>query len=64
MGIRKVNIATAGFEAITRAAKDYLTSAEAPSYFGLNEAMTAGVRDNVLRHLNIFGKSRESETTE
>ncbi len=64
MGIRKVNIATAGFEAITCAAKDYLTSAEAPSYFGLNEAMTAGVRDNVLRHLNIFGKSRESETTE
>lgn len=54
LGVRKINIATANFDALTLGAKEYLERAETPNYFGLNEAMVAGVYDNVRRHIEVF----------
>lgn len=54
LGIRKVNIATASFDSLTREAEQYLKSAGRHNYFGLNEAMVAGVYQNVKEHIRIF----------
>lgn len=53
-GIRKVNIATASFQELTRNVSSYVKSNSAPTYFGLNEAMVEGVYHNVKRHIEIF----------
>lgn len=53
-GIRKINIATASFTALTRHAKDYLNTAQKPGYFGLNEAMVEGVYHTVCQHIDVF----------
>ena len=53
-GIRKVNIATASFKALTDAAEGYLKHETRPDFFGLNTAMTEGVSRNVRRHIRIF----------
>ncbi len=52
LGIRKINIATASFDALTASAKDYLAVGD--DYFTLSEEMTAGVFNNVAKHINIF----------
>ncbi|WP_077612530.1 class II fructose-bisphosphate aldolase [Clostridium sp. Marseille-P2415] len=54
LGIRKVNIATASFDSLTREAAKYLGSGGKHDYFGLNEAMVRGVYDNVKQHIRIF----------
>ena len=54
LGIRKINIATASFDALARAAQVYLTGCETPDYFTLSEEMVRGVAANVTRHLQIF----------
>lgn len=54
LGIRKVNIATASFNSLTKRAEEYLTSAGAHNYFTLNEAMVEGVYENVKKHIEIF----------
>ena len=54
LGIRKINIATASFDSLTKKAEAYLKSEGKHDYFGLNEAMVQGVYENVKRHIRIF----------
>lgn len=54
LGIRKVNIATASFDSLTKEAVKYLAGEGKHDYFGLNEAMVKGVYDNVMQHIRIF----------
>ncbi|WP_124065871.1 class II fructose-bisphosphate aldolase [Clostridium sp. E02] len=53
-GIRKINIATASFDALTKEADYYLKTNGPHDYFGLNEAMVRGVYENVKKHIHIF----------
>ena len=53
-GIRKINIATADFDALTNGAERYFTTAGSHNYFGLNEAMIRGVCETVKTHILIF----------
>ena len=53
LGVRKINIATASFDAAAKAAKT-ATAAEAPDYFTLSGAMAQAVYQNVLRHIGVF----------
>lgn len=52
LGIRKINIATASFDALTVSAKEYLSDGE--NFFALSEKMVQGVYNNVIKHINIF----------
>lgn len=54
LGIRKINIATASFDSLTKEAAKYLKVADDYDYFGMNEAMVRGVYENVKRHIQIF----------
>ncbi len=54
LGIRKINIATASFDALTDYANNYLSCSEKPDYFSLSEKMVQGVYENVKRHIKIF----------
>lgn len=54
LGVRKINIATANFDALTSGAARLLREREDADYFALNEAMVQGVKENALRHLSIF----------
>lgn len=54
MGIRKVNIATASFNSLTKRAEEYMQSEGTHNYFSLNEAMVQGVYENVKRHIEVF----------
>lgn len=53
-GVRKINIATANFDAITQEAGKYFQEDGTHNYFKLNEAMVRGVCQNVKRHIQIF----------
>jgi fructose-bisphosphate aldolase, class II len=53
-GVRKINIATANFDALTDGAYDYFQHDGPYNYFSLNEAMVQGVYENVKRHIQIF----------
>lgn len=52
-GVRKINIATASFDAVTNAARD-TTSVENANYFKLSAAMTDAVCNNIEKHIKIF----------
>ena len=54
LGVKKVNIATASFNALTANARNYLTSNNKHNYFDLNTAMNQGVFENVKRHIQVF----------
>ena len=54
IGIVKVNIATASFNALTKRAEEYLKSEKELNYFDLNEAMVRGVYENVKHHIEVF----------
>lgn len=54
LGIRKINIATASFDAVARAAKEYTSSVEKPDYFALSPKAADAVYENVKRHIEIF----------
>lgn len=58
-GIGKVNIATASFNSLTEKARAYFSSDVSHNYFGLNEAMVEGVRENVKSHIKIFNEKYE-----
>ena len=59
LGIRKINIATASFDSLTRKAEEYLKTDGRHNYFALNEAMVEGVYENVKRHIYIFNNKGE-----
>lgn len=52
-GVRKINIATASFDAVKNAAAKEVSS-EKPNYFSLSAAMAEAVYDNVKNHIRIF----------
>lgn len=52
-GVRKVNIATASFDCVTKAAIS-TASTEKPNYFTLSENMADAVYENVKKHIIIF----------
>ena len=51
-GIRKVNIATASFDAVVKAAKQ--NTADGGNYFALSQKMADEVYENVKKHIKIF----------
>lgn len=54
LGIVKVNIATASFNSLVKAAEEYLGTKEPHNYFDLNVAMTRGTYKNVKHHIEVF----------
>ena len=54
LGVRKINIATANFEACTLGAKSLFEGKENGNYFSMNEAMVESVKENVEKHIRIF----------
>ncbi|MBR5409750.1 MAG: ketose-bisphosphate aldolase [Clostridia bacterium] len=54
LGVRKINIATASFDALAAAAKTYSDGAGKPDYFKLSPLCADAVRRNVVRHINVF----------
>ena len=54
LGIRKINIATASFDALTKYSKNYLANNEKVDYFSLSSQMVEGVYQNVKRHILVF----------
>lgn len=56
LGVRKVNIATASFKALTKKAEEYLAQEGNHNFFDLNKAMTQGTYENVKRHIEVFNK--------
>ncbi len=56
LGIRKINIATSCFDALTHQAQIYFNQCEIPNYFGLNEAMIEGFYHKAKQHIHIFNK--------
>jgi len=53
-GIRKINIATACYDALTLQAQNYFKKCEEPNYFGLNESMIEGFYNKVKQHIHVF----------
>ncbi|MBR0535533.1 MAG: class II aldolase [Clostridia bacterium] len=56
-GIRKVNIATASFDAVATASRK--TAEENGNYFSLSQNMADAVYDNVKNHIEIFNMKSE-----
>lgn len=54
LGIRKINIATASFDALAKSAKEYTEALKNPDYFTLSPIMANAVKENVKRHIEIF----------
>lgn len=52
-GVRKINVATASFDAVTNASKS-ATALEGANYFKLSAAMAEAVCENVEKHIKIF----------
>ncbi len=52
-GVRKINIATASFDAVAKSAKQ-TTSVDNPNYFKLSQSMADAVYKNVKKHIKIF----------
>lgn len=53
-GITKVNIATASFNAVTKAVERHISADDTHSYFSISEAMVRGTYENVLHHIKVF----------
>lgn len=54
LGIRKINIATASFDALAKKAKAYTENVDNPDYFILSPSMAEAVYENVKTHIKIF----------
>lgn len=55
LGVRKINIATASFDALAAYAKNYCDNKDGkPNYFELSSAEVEGVYQNIKRHIKVF----------
>ena len=54
LGIRKINIATASFDALANASKSYCEGVLTPDYFALSATDAEAVYLNVKRHIHVF----------
>ncbi|MBT9775837.1 ketose-bisphosphate aldolase [Clostridium sp. MCC353] len=57
-GIRKINIATASFDAVTEADRKYLEKNPDGDYFGLSSSGIRGVYENVRKHIHVFNNEK------
>ena len=57
-GIRKINIATASFDAMTEADREYLEKNPDGNYFGLSSSGIKGVYENVMKHIHVFNNEK------
>lgn len=55
LGIRKINIATASFDAYAKASAETGARQEKPDWFGLSTECVNAVYENVKKHIGIFG---------
>jgi len=60
-GIRKINIATANFDAATDGIRAYCARHDTSGFFGLHEAAMQGVYENILRHIAVFNNFDKKE---
>lgn len=60
-GIRKINIATASFDALTEAERVYLKEHPGGDYFGLSSSVVLGVYENVKKHIDVFNNEKPLE---
>lgn len=58
-GVKKINIGTASFDALTESAEKYLKTEGQHNYFTLNEEMVQGVYENVKECIYIFNNKGE-----
>lgn len=58
LGVNKINIATASFDALINSAKQYFKTKETHDYFSLNEEMVHGVYENVKQCIDIFNNEK------
>ncbi len=56
-GVRKINIATASFDATAKAAKE-ATAVDKPNYFTMSQSMADAVYENVKKHIKIFNMEK------
>lgn len=54
LGVRKINIATANFDAFTGAAKQYFYEPTIHKFFELSDRVVEGIYENVKKHIQIF----------
>jgi fructose-bisphosphate aldolase class II len=54
MGVCKINIGTANFDATVSGAREYLIRRERADYFGMNEAIVESVSKATAKHIQIF----------
>ena len=64
LGMRKINIGTASFDAYTDGARQYLEKEPKGTYFGLSASEADYVCDNVRRHIQVFNNEVPLETLE
>ena len=58
LGVRKINIATANFDAFPMGAKQYFEQTGKYNFFSLSDSVTEGMYENVKEHIQIF-KNRD-----
>lgn len=59
MGVCKINIGTANFDATVIGAREYLKRHEKPDYFGMNEFIVDTVRKTTAEHIKIFNNRED-----
>ena len=57
-GVRKINIATASFDSVVKAAKE--TAEIGGNYFTLSQNMADAVYENIKEHIKIFNMKKLS----
>lgn len=60
-GVKKINVATASFDALAKYAKNYTAKTDVPDYFTLSAEQVKGVYENIIRHIKIFNLEGESD---
>lgn len=60
-GIKKINIATATFDAVEKTVYDCYNNSEIKGYYDLQGAEVKGAYENAKRHILIFGSDNKAE---
>ncbi|HHU83999.1 MAG TPA: ketose-bisphosphate aldolase [Clostridiales bacterium] len=61
LGIRKINVATASFDALAAFGKEYCNAVTKADFFELSAKMIEGVYETVKRHIQIFNNCKKSK---
>ncbi len=60
-GIKKINIATATFDAVEKSVRNCYNGNRINGYYDLQEAEVSGAYENAKRHILIFGSDNKTE---